>query len=86
MRQRMRLPLSVARPKKAPAKGTLVGVFTTGGPDGRSRTYKHLATGEAWKTLHDPHVMKRPGGRPSVMTDDGYHYLPTKKVLMNIGR
>jgi len=84
MRQRMRLPLNVKRPVKAPEKGTLVGVFKLGGRDGRARTYKYLATGEDWKTVNDYHTMKREPGRPQVRVNDGYHYLPTKRVLVNI--
>lgn len=85
MRQRMIQPLTRPRPTAVPAKGTLVALFTTGGPDGRKRTYKHLATGEPWKTVNLPHIMKREPGKPPVRTDDGYHFLPTKRVLTRIG-
>ena len=94
MRQRMNVPISRPRPTNVVPKGTVVGVFKMGGKDGRPRTYKFLATGEPWQTVSLPHIMKRPGqavrrvngvAQEPVSTDDGYHYLPTKKVLVSIG-
>lgn len=90
MKQRMHLPLTADRPKTAPPKGAVVGVFKKPGKDGRSRTYKYIATGEAWKTFSEPHVMSQANletGKPEKVTvEDGYHYLPTKQVLVAIGK